>query len=192
MNPTCTPGATPEFRCPVAPKHGRFLAVIVYEDEATFLRADTICHDLIREFHDAELDCFWVAFRGLANAMLARDAAEKAAEADLIVFSAHAGPRLPEQVEQWIESWLPHKNLEETALAALVGLATDGKKGVTPIHTYLQEVAARRHMDFIPQVIAADTQGPGSAGERPPDAYEIRSTFVLTQRLVPQHWGLNE
>lgn len=179
------------FQWPVFSKQGRFLAVVVYEDEATFLRAESICSGLIKEFHDAEFDCLWVAFQGLENGELAKDAAVNAAKADLVIFSAHAGRELPDSVKQWIESWLPNKNLEETALAALVGLPTDDQRGITPIHVYLQDVAERGHMDFLPQIIATD-QPPVFSQNEVSEPSQIKPVNFLELPAIPRHWGINE
>jgi len=155
-------------------EHHHFTAVIVYEDYPTSLRAERVYHRLIKELTDeAEFRCLWVHTDSLSIPAVVRDATRTAAMADLVVFSTHAGNELPEHVRLWIEQWLPKKSLENSALAALVGLP--GEQSGVPIHEYLRNVAERGKMDFMSQAVAK--------------VDEMQTLAVL---LLPQRWGINE
>jgi hypothetical protein len=71
-------------------------------------------------------------------------------------------------------------------------LPTDEEKGVTPIHDYLRTVAARGHMDFLPQVIPAENQANVLLQKNFPDPSEIEPARLLPKPLPAQHWGINE
>ena len=173
----------------------RFLAIILHEDEVTLERVERICEHLVGEFEDTPFDCYLIRFDELSDLRLAQVAAALASQADLVVFSAHAGRELPDATKNWIETWLPTKNLSDSALAALVGLPEDEQKGITPIHVYLREIAARGHMQFLSQVITAPGEVETFTRER---LLERRETITPTLRnllqteLIPQHWGINE
>ena len=79
----------------------------------------------------------------------ARKAAERAARADLIVFSLSAAGDLPEGVKLWIESWLGKRGEREGALVGLV----EGERGLGGVaclkEIYLRHVAHRAGMDYV-------------------------------------------
>ena len=70
-------------------------------------RAVVFCDQLVRRFWARfEFDVSWWSFAMLEQAAAAKEAAEKAARADLIVFSAAPEGDFPPPVKAWIETWL--------------------------------------------------------------------------------------
>jgi hypothetical protein len=78
-------------------------------------------------------------------------AAAEAANADMVIISAHVGRELPAVVKRWMEIWIKRRHAESGALVVLL----DGQKSrVTPdlrMETYLQTCAVRAGMDFFIQ-----------------------------------------
>ncbi|MEK7686428.1 MAG: hypothetical protein AAB466_13515 [Verrucomicrobiota bacterium] len=173
-----------------------FTILIAYEDAVTLVRAQYIFQHLSQELgDDLKFECFWVKFDELKTADFARRAANSATQADLVVFSAHAGRELPDLVKEWIEIWLPGKNYQESALVALVGLPDDQQRGVTPIHVYLSEVAERAHMDFLSQVVKAQNETLSYSPEKITERAQKSSPTIedlLHLPPPPPHWGINE
>lgn len=173
-----------------------FSGVVIYEDTATRDRAIHLCDSLVRNFwSDLSIEFTWWKFDYLRDAEISRLAAEAAAPADLVLFSAHARKELPPSVESWIESWLRRREDRPAALVALIGLATDQFKGLSPIHIYLRDVAERARMDYLPHVL----QTFGERTDVSTEAIASRAGKVtalldgiLQHSPAPSRWGINE
>lgn len=170
--------------------------VVIYQDQTTRDRAIRLCDHLMQTFWaDLTLNFSWWKFDYLSEPRISRLAADATAGADLVIFSTHAGRELPPHVESWIESWLQRRENRTAALVALVGLAADPFKGITPIHTYLRDVAQRARMDYLPQIIEDPACRMSASVENITNRAE-KVTSVLDDILhhapVPPRWGINE
>lgn len=170
--------------------------VVVYEDQPTRDRALRLCDELIRKFwHDLEMDFSWWRFDYLRDADLARLAADAAVNADLVIFSACGAKELPPPVRLWIDSWVDRRMNRPNALVALIGVADDPVKGLTPIHVYLREIARQAGMEYLSHVTDAstvrlDTSMNGIARR----AGEVTTLLdkMLHRPTIPPRWGINE
>jgi hypothetical protein len=127
--------------------------VVVYEDAAAREQAVDFCDQLVNRFWAGfEFDVNWWSFDLLQNEPTARAAAEKAAQADLVILSAPRQEDFPASVKGWIESWLRRRGDREGILAGLVdrGVGASGRE--TPKHHYLRQVAHRGAMDYLTQL----------------------------------------
>ena len=181
----------------LAPHGTKSLALAVaYEDHETLQRAEEVFGRLAEEVaQEAAIAFAWFKFVDLHEPELASRATRDAINADWIVFAAHAGTELPCVVEAWIETWLARKVSQHSALLALIGLPQDRRKGITPIHVYLRDVAERAAMRFFSQVIKApDEILPCSAEMIAERAHKITPTLdgFLHQPIAPPRWGINE
>lgn len=174
----------------------RLSGVVVYQDRTTRDRAIRLCDHLIETFwSDLALEFSWWKFDYLREPGISRLAAEAAARADLILFSAHASKELPPHVESWIESWLKRRENRTAALVALIGLAADPLKGMTPVHIYLREVAQRAQMDYLPQVLDDPAVRFNVSVETINNrAEKVTSVLddILHHNPTPPRWGINE
>ena len=85
--------------------------------------------------------------------MAAREAAEKAARADLIVFSAAPDGPFPVLVKAWIEAWLSHRGDREGMLVGLLEAAgSPGGRGRAKTSLISATAAHRGAMDYLTQV----------------------------------------
>lgn len=131
----------------------RWSVVVVYEDHVARERAMGFCDQLVARFWArGEFDVGWWSFALLNQAIAAQEAAEKAAQADLIVFAATPVGHFPTLVKAWIESWLTRRDDREGMLVGL--LESDASPGGTeePKHLYLRQAAHRGDMDYLTQV----------------------------------------
>lgn len=134
---------------------------------------------LVQEFaSETEFKCVWVSFENLTTECVHHDASANAIKADMVIFSAETN-EIPEHVREWVEGWLPRKNLSHSALVALIGTSAAPHEDITPAHRYLESVAARAAMDFLSEV--NNSAGTESSGN------ESDST-----RSLPDRWGINE
>jgi hypothetical protein len=174
----------------------KLAGVVIYENKATRDRAIQLCDSLVRNFwSDLSLEFTWWKFDYLHDPEISRLAAEAAARADMILFSAHARRELPPPVKSWIESWLRRREKRSAVLIALVGLATDQFKGLSPIHIYLREIAERGEMDYLPHVLQTVTERADISTEAITNrAEKVTSVLdgILQYHPVPSRWGINE
>jgi hypothetical protein len=170
--------------------------VVAYEDTATRDRAISVCDGIFAQL-GPQTDCeiSWWRFSYLRDPALAAQAATAAAQAGLILFSTHAGAGLPQHVRDWIELWVARKSTQPSALAALIGMVGDAQQGLTPIHYYLQSVANRAHMEFMPHAaipLSVAYSGGGTIASNK-DESPVQAREGLYEPEHPtSHWGLNE
>lgn len=185
---------TNENGAPVEAK-ATWSVVAVYEDPAARERAVGFCDQLVARFWARfEFDVSWWSFALLEEAESAKEAAAKAARADLIVFSATPAGDFPVAVKAWIESWLAQRGEREGLLAGLLepGEHPGGREGQK--HNCLRNAAHRGTMDYltqVPQTIAlnprfarflhsAGRSGHQPAGRHPAPASPAASLVALS------------
>jgi hypothetical protein len=127
--------------------------VVVYEDTAAREQAVDFCDQLVKRFWARfEFEVSWWSFSLLQKDPVAMEAAEKAAQADLVILSSLRQEDLPVPVKGWIESWLSRRGDREGILAGLMGPGVVGSGLEAPKHLYLRQVAHRGAMDYLTQV----------------------------------------
>ena len=173
-----------------------FSVAVTYADAFTRERAIRICDHMVVELgKDLNFTFSWWKFDYLCDPKLSRMAAQAAAQADMIIFSAHADDELSAAVRSWIESWVPKKEKQPSALVALIGTIEDPQKGLTPAHFYLRNVAQRAKMDYLPQAMVplSDAQcGSVDSVLRRAEATTPFLREILDRSPRTTHWGINE
>jgi hypothetical protein len=127
--------------------------VVVYEDAATRGRAVSFCDQLVSRFWAGfAFELAWWAFAQLEEAITAKEAAEKAARADLLVFAANPEGDFPQTVKAWVEAWLSQRGEREGLLVGLLEpvAGTTGWEG--PKHHYLRKAAHHGALDYLTEV----------------------------------------
>jgi hypothetical protein len=127
--------------------------VVVHEDTAARERAVGFCDQLVGRFwQECEFEVSWCPFASLEEAASAQEAAEKAARADLILFSAASEGDFPRAVKAWIEAWLHQRGEREGMLIALMEPAGDVSSREGPRHWCLRDAAHHGAMDYLTHV----------------------------------------
>ena len=127
--------------------------VAVYEDSAARERVVGFCDQLVGRFWARfEFDVSWWSFATLGEPTAASEAAEKAARADLIVFSATPEGEFPARVKDWIETWLIRRGDREGMIAGLLEPTENSNAREGHKHLYLRNAAHRGAMDYLTQV----------------------------------------
>lgn len=122
--------------------------VSIYEDLGGRDLLLQLCHSLVWKFKDeVDFQVDWWRFKYLADSEIAMEAAQKAAQADLI-FLAPQSPELPIHVQGWFEGWLPNREADEGALV-LVQPSPNGASPFLPLRSYLRLTAKRAHLDYF-------------------------------------------
>jgi hypothetical protein len=127
---------------------------VVYQNASSRDKAVDFCDRMINQFWaQCEFEVGWWPFEMLDQPRSAKEAMEKAATADLIVFSCERECEMPRHVGAWIESWVSRRGDREGSLAHLC----DPEQGATEKDVYLRAVAHRAGMDYltgVPQELA--------------------------------------
>ena len=165
--------------------------VAVYEDPAARERAMAFCDQIVNRFWARyEFEVNWWSFALLEQATAARAAAEKAAQADLIIFSATPEGDFPLTVKAWIESWLEQRGEREGMLAGLMEPADSpsGREGQK--HHCLRNAAHRGAMDYLTQLPQDISHSiPDSLDSYTERADQVTSLLddILRQQPPPPH-----
>ena len=95
--------------------------MIMHEDDSTRLRAINFFHRLVHHLHLAEEfpPQIW-RFDRLQHPVLRHRATRVAADSDIIILSAHARNKFPEEVQAWLNEWLRVKENRPCSLIALL------------------------------------------------------------------------
>jgi len=172
-----------------------FDLVVAYEDRVTRSRALHLYDHFAQELlDDYDFQCSWWKCEHLCDATLLEQAANAAAEANMIVVSVRATTDLAAPVKQWIESWLPRRTPGKSALAALFGTEKSKAHDIGPAHAYLQRAARLAHMDFFAHSFELGTAprfDPSQIWERERRITPVLAEILRHQPPVPR-WGINE
>jgi hypothetical protein len=144
----------------VAPDDSEYALNIVgvYQDPLTQSWGVPMCRlaaQLVGEKHIRNL---WYDAHTLTDTAVLLSAVHAALVADVIVVSVHAADELPVGLYVWIDAWLPRRASREGALTALIGADEPRDFQSAPTRAYLQAVARKAQLDFIP-IFQARLQG---------------------------------
>lgn len=168
-----------------------FNVVIAYEDFRAGKRAMDMCKPLVSllgsevQFRNS----MW-KFDILRSEKLNRIAIGDAIEADIIIVATTQPGDLPEQIKEWVESWVPEKRGQTAALLALMDFPPpeDGVPSLS--YNYLEKAAANAGIDFLPQIVQP------SGDQEPAWPGVALETSAVSSRVVnrpaPEGWGLND
>jgi hypothetical protein len=173
------------------PGTGVCAIVVLYEDDSSRDAAIRLCKTLEKIFH-AELDfqITWCRFKYFNDPAVASEAAEIAAQADLIIVSIQRVEDLPLEVKAWFERWLPDRESTEGALV-LLQTSEEPASAQNMQSSYLYLLAQRANLDYLSlsnagSSISTDRIPENLALSQPPGTDSIRNS---------QHYsrsGINE
>jgi len=123
----------------------------VYQDNVTWNWAVQMCRPATRLAGEASVRSAWYHVNGLSDPATLLDAVRATLRADVIVISVHAAEELPLELCVWIDAWLSRRPARAGALAALIGVAEQPASQSARTQEYLQAVARKGQLDFVPQ-----------------------------------------
>jgi hypothetical protein len=127
-----------------------FKIAVVYQDTLAQSWAIQMCRPVRQKFGGEHVQNTWHSVRSLSDPEILVEAAHAALAADVIVVAVHAADELPPELCAWIDVWLPRRLARMGALAALIGVAGEPAPEVSRTQEYLQAVALRGQLDFLP------------------------------------------
>jgi len=146
--------------------------VSIYEDIGGRDLLLKLCNSLVLKFkEEVDFQFDWCRFKYLADPEIAMEAAQKAAQADLILFAPQSS-ELPVHVQGWFEGWLPNREAAEGALVLVLSSAKGALQSLS-LGSYLRLTAKRGRLDYF------------SLSQ--PNLIDLP---IEDDR--PMHWGINE
>jgi len=127
-----------------------FKIAVVYQDTLAQSWAIQMCRPVRQKFGGENVQNTWHSVRSLSDPEILVEAANAAFAADVIVVAIHAADEMPPELCAWIDVWLPRRLARVGALAALIGVAGETAPEVSRTQEYLQAVARRGLLDFLP------------------------------------------
>ena len=167
----------------------------VYEDIVTREWAVQSYVRTAQPAEEARVQKEWYDVHALSDPAVLREAVRSALLADVIVVSVYAADELPLNLYVWVAAWLPRRASRVGAMAALVGVAEPQDAHTVRTIEYLQAVARRAQLEFVPQARRRTSVSPAAIK---PVAKPARTPVPLPQEvdgqlyLSDRHWGLNE
>jgi len=165
--------------------------VVVYEDAAARECAVTFCDQLVSRFWaKCEFDVSWWSFALLDQPPATEEAAERATQANLIVFSATPEGDFPLPVKAWVQSWLNQRGDREGLLVGLMEQVAGPGDREGQKHQYLRKAAHHGAMDYLTQVPPGISLSiPDSLESYTARAHQVTSLLddILHQPPPPPH-----
>jgi hypothetical protein len=163
----------------------RCSVVSIYEHLGARTLLIELCRSIASRFKDdVDFQFDWWRFKYLADPEIALEAAQRTAEADLILFSAESA-KLPAYVQMWFDEWVPNRGVKE---GALVLVQSSSARSPSPsLPAFLRLTARRGHLDYF-RLNSTLTPPKNSHGT----ASHSYIQDLLTDNDRPMHWGINE
>lgn len=122
----------------------------IYEDILTQNWAMQMCQPLRQKFGKESIQHTWHDVHSLGDHQFLMQAVRAALAADVIVIAVQAAEELPPELCAWIDVWLPRRHARVGALATFVGVAGQPDTQAVRTQNYLEAVARRGELDFVP------------------------------------------
>jgi hypothetical protein len=192
-------GHPPEpFEVALAPvEAGKALNIAgVYQDSVTRDWATQICRRATRLAEQERVQNSWHDVHSLADPVILLDAVSAALVADVIVVSVYAAEELPLDLYVWVDAWLPRRLLRAGALTALIGVAESPDSQFVRTIEYLQAVAHKAQLNFVPQPLKRTAASAAASMDRiaQPGSANAQALHGTHGRRYDGYgrWGLNE
>jgi hypothetical protein len=167
----------------------------VYQDSVTRGWAMQICRQATRWAGKASVQNTWYDASSLSNPGTFLEAVHAALMADVIVVSVYAAEELPHDLYVWFEAWVPRRLPRAGALAALIGVAGPPDSQSLRTIEYLQAVALKAQLDFVPRKRKRPIASPAASlkviAEQAAIAPDLQKPRGQRGDAYG-HWGLNE
>lgn len=137
--------------------------VWVYQDPVTQSWGAPLCALATQLLGEDLVHNNWYDVHSLSDLEILLAAVRAALVADVIVVSLYAADELPLDLYVWINVWLPRRNLREGVFTALIGADRPQDSYSVRTHGYLQAVAHKAQLDFIPLLQPVPMRKAGTA-----------------------------
>jgi hypothetical protein len=175
----------------LGPDAGVCAIVVLYEDNPSRDAAISLCNSL-QQIFNSELDfqITWCRFKYFNDSAVASEAADLAAQADVVLVSIPRPQDLPLEVKAWFERWLPRRERFEGALVLLQSSEQAPSLEISQC-SYLYLLAQRANLEFI----SLSNATPSASPDRIPDNPMLMHPPRMNSSPDSQHHsrsGINE
>lgn len=168
----------------VADESGYVLNIVgIYQDTVTRDWAIQICQQATQSARVGHVQNSWFNVHSLGDSGVFEDAVGAALRADVIVVSIYAADELPLELCVWFEAWLARRPVRVSALTALIGVADPLDSESLRTIKYLEGVARKGQLDFIPQERQRPVVSLGSPARQPAST----TALALQKRYGPRY-----
>ncbi len=127
--------------------------VAIYENVEAQESAVAFCDRLIERFwSEFGFDVSWWSFPLLEGTDSAKQAGEKAKNANILLLAGRPDGELPSHVQTWLETWLRNRGDREGTVVGLFGREAAQELESSAKHFYLRRMAHQMGLDYLTQV----------------------------------------
>lgn len=175
-------------RLPTLSPDSGHLFVHVFHDSALMQSAAaTACDQLRAAFsEDLEVHVLWSHFQHLADEHYSREAAEVAAQSDVVILATTCQQALPGCVARWLGSWICQHHKPDTALCGLFLGRVEGEAPLPPVASLLEATARLTGREWLAGCVRRPTEQTVSTSTTTHTVVESRSLFY-----APACHGIN-
>ncbi len=173
-----------------------FDLVVAYEDTDTRNRALHLYDHLAQQLlDDYDFQCSWWKFEHLANSVLQQEAADSAADANMVILSLRAHRELPAVQKAWMDDWIHRRHHRKAALVVMIADTNQPERDAAPVLGYLRNAARIGRMDFFLhgfELPKANSEFPDTP--MPDRVFSMAQPLhgTLSHKSPVQRWGINE
>jgi len=127
----------------------KWSVVVLFENTGARDKAVAFCDRLVEQFlRGLVVEVNWWGFGDLQNSDAARQSAESAGVADVVLFASESS-HLPFEARAWVEKWIKARGDREGTLVDLCGTRCDCPEHPEDSWAFLRKVAQRAGMDYF-------------------------------------------
>ncbi|HAV65401.1 MAG TPA: hypothetical protein DCY13_23875, partial [Verrucomicrobiales bacterium] len=147
------PGPDPRVPAP-PPETGDLFVHILYDGHCMQDAAAALCERL-RAFFDEDIHfhIMWSHFQQLTDPQYGREAAEVAAQADVVVIATASTAVLPAPIARWLGMWICHPQKPDGLMCGLFGNAAFDRAGGSPVAAALGATARLMQREWMLGVV---------------------------------------
>jgi hypothetical protein len=144
-------GVTPSTSATPSEAGMTLRVAMIYQDALTRDWASELWERVDQLMADGAIHCEAWNVSELAQDSQFACAVNAAARAEVVVIAVRDNGELPLFLHVWIDAWMPRRMVHEGALVAIIGVPGRPDSRVGRAHHYLEAVARRAGLDYLPQ-----------------------------------------
>ena len=136
------PARVSEPRLLANPESGQLIMHVLYDTPVMQSASAIVCDQLGASFQaDLQVQVLWSHFQHLADRRYSREAAEVAAQSDVVILATVCHEALPGTVARWLGSWICQHHKPDTMFCGLFVQHLEQEPRLPPIAALLEATA---------------------------------------------------
>ncbi len=164
----------------VGPDSGHLFLHVFHDSPVMQSAAAMVCDQLCASFHaDLEVHVLWSHFQHLADERYSREAAEVAAQSDVVVMATTCQTALPGAVARWLGSWICQHHKPDAAFCGLFLGQAGRNPTLPPVAALLAAAAELTQREWLSGCVRRNLE-PDAATPIPPPHAVCGSSLYYT------------